>query len=66
MPGSSDRSFPAAMRRGNALGQRLDRPRRPSVSAGAKRIAAFDLQQLRHLIEHGRNFGVLDRHRFCP
>ena len=50
--------------RSDALGQRLNRPCRLSVSTGAKWIAPLDLQQVRHLIEHGRDLGILDRHQF--
>ena len=48
---------------GGAARKILDRARGSAVGANAERIGTFDLEQIGEVIESGRNFGIVDRHR---
>ena len=63
MPGSSERSASVRQQAADALRQAFDGAGRAAIGAHAKLVLALDFQELGGLIEHRRDFGVLDRHR---
>ena len=49
----------------HVLGQVLHRAGGAAVGTYPEWVLALDLEQIRGLLEHGRDFGVLDRHRLA-
>jgi hypothetical protein len=50
----------------HALRQRIDHARRPPIGADAKRVFSLDIEELGGLVEHGRDFSILNRHGSGP
>ena len=54
--------FARAQHRRHALGKTLENARGAPIGSRAKRIIALDLKELRRLVEHCGDFGIVDRH----
>jgi hypothetical protein len=61
-PGEFTQVFARLEQSADALRLSLDDARRPPIGAGAERIVALDFQKFGRLVEHCRDFGIVDRH----
>ncbi len=58
--------FALLQQRADALRQLFENARGATIGARSKRIVAFDIEQIGRFIEHGGDFGILNRHRAFP